>query len=260
MVLYASNGTTDWARGGGFDRPYEQGLADDPTADDGMIFAGQENASALDLMTGETVWSTSFGPKSSTQNTPAVTNDTVYYSTRSSDEGGQLYALNKTTGEVRWVRDVGRSLEQTSPVVADDVVYVAGDDCESETGCDGTVSPAGRLLAFDAGTGDHLWNYTLEDHPNNAPAVSNGTVYIAAYGNGDLLALSTDAKNTTTMPKELQGDINSKQYSAVVDESDTLSASNLADAINGWSVNGQVNSVEIGAFELSELINYWAEN
>jgi hypothetical protein len=88
----------------------------------------------------------------------------------------------------------------------------------------------------------------------------------AALGNITVSQYYTDAKLTKvdtlpniSIPQKLRGEVASDQYRAVLTGESELSASNLADAINSWSTNGQVNDVEIGAFELSELINYWAD-
>ena len=69
-----------------------------------------------------------------------------------------------------------------------------------------------------------------------------------------------DKDSTTTVPPELEGDVTGEQYFAVLDGADTLSASSLSAAVNGWSQSGSVNGVDIGAFELSALVNYWANN
>lgn len=95
-------------------------------------------------------------------------------------------------------------------------------------------------------------------------ARSDQTAYIsvrgARGGASTTYSLRITGPTNNDVPKELQGDVTSKQYSAVLGNSDTLSASNLANAINGWSANGQVNGVDIGASELSKLINYWADS
>ena len=64
----------------------------------------------------------------------------------------------------------------------------------------------------------------------------------------------------TTVPDGLQDSVSGSQYSAVVGEDGDLNGRNLSAAINSWSQTGSINGIEIGAPELSALINYWSNN
>lgn len=72
------------------------------------------------------------------------------------------------------------------------------------------------------------------------------------------LDVTTSKNSSTQLPTQLQGDVTTAQYTAVLSGDKSLSAGNLADAINQWKAQGSVDGVDIGAGELSSLINYWA--
>ncbi len=75
---------------------------------------------------------------------------------------GNLYALDSSTGNQRWVYTAG-SVEG-SPAVAKGVVYVGSDD--------------NNVYALDASTGAKLWSYTTGAGVDSSPAVANGAVYV----------------------------------------------------------------------------------
>ena len=60
------------------------------------------------------------------------------------------------------------------------------------------------------------------------------------------------------IPAELEGDVTPEQYTAVLDGDDELNAGSISAAINQWATTGKVSGVDIGASELSSLVNYWA--
>ena len=74
-------------------------------------------------------------------------------------------------------------------------------------------------------------------------------------------AIGEDANSPSSeVPADLEESVSSEQYEAVLNGDDGLNAGNIAGAVNEWSANSEVNGVDIGAPELSELINYWANN
>ncbi|MCB9676927.1 MAG: PQQ-binding-like beta-propeller repeat protein [Alphaproteobacteria bacterium] len=89
--------------------------------------------------------------------------------------GGSLWALDRKTGEERWVvREHGGSWS-TPVVVGDRIVWVPHD---------GTV----RILAL--GTGEELASHALGDRVFATPAVVDGVIYVGTDG-GELHAIST---------------------------------------------------------------------
>jgi outer membrane protein assembly factor BamB len=114
------------------------------------------NASAL-------VKKWSFATGGAVISSPAVANNVVYFGS----EDGNLYALNATTGVLKWTYPVGATV--SSPTVANGVVYI------------GTES--GDLYAIDATSGSPDWVSTLEPidagSVTGSPEVANGTVYVS---------------------------------------------------------------------------------
>jgi pectinesterase len=113
---------------------------------------------------------------------------------------------------------------------------------------DGNIESSKQTATFTYDSpGEYQVNLTVTDN-DGATNTTSQAITVEVVDDGD-----------TTVPKQLKGDVTATQYAAVLNDDDSLSASNLADAINSWSANGHVNGIEIGAFELSELINYWAD-
>ena len=78
---------------------------------------------------------------------------------------------------MRWMAETGSRLWRyeidgwvnsvdSSPVVANDVVYVGSAD--------------GHLYALDAGTGNRLWRYETGSGVESSPTVANGVVYVGS--------------------------------------------------------------------------------
>lgn len=115
---------------------------------------------ALDASSGEVLWESELG--TGTDGTPAIAGGIVYY--LGSD--GVLYALRARTGDLLWSAPVGGDTGISSPSVAGGVVYVGSLD--------------GKVFAFHAHTGAQLWSYDIGVSINTAPAIVNGTLYVAA--------------------------------------------------------------------------------
>jgi outer membrane protein assembly factor BamB len=98
---------------------------------------------------------------------PAVWNSTVYFG--SSD--GHVYALDATTGKLRWKFKTG-DVVHSSPAVVDGTLFIGGWDT--------------YFYALDAKTGALRWKYKAGDDPNehnqvgfqSSPAVVDGVVYV----------------------------------------------------------------------------------
>ncbi len=73
-----------------------------------------------------------------------------------------MYALNASTGAKMWSYATDNQVE-SSPALADGVVYVGSDD--------------GNTYALNASTGAKLWSYTTGSNKESSPAVANGVVY-----------------------------------------------------------------------------------
>lgn len=147
-----------------------------PTIADGLIVAGVGMAGrshgggrvlALDLADGRTRWSTSVD--SSVWGAPAVTDGVVYAAQRSMqnpEATAALYALDRQSGEQLWRRDLGDDprFDPIDAPVADTVrVYLS-------TG-------TGPLIAFDADSGEPVWQLNPPSGVQGSPALADGVLY-----------------------------------------------------------------------------------
>jgi outer membrane protein assembly factor BamB len=107
------------------------------------------------------------------ESSPAVVNGVVYVTDRG-DTGHHLFAINATTGAIKWEKTLPDK-SFTSPAVANGMVYVG-------TGWPGEAV-TGHFYAFNASTGGSVWSKTLPNSPmGSSPAVAYGNVYV---GRGD---------------------------------------------------------------------------
>ncbi|AKU09325.1 MULTISPECIES: outer membrane protein assembly factor BamB family protein [Haloferax] len=154
-----------------------------PAVGDGtLVVVTREETHAFDAATGDRRWKREglgggiFGAS------PIVAGDTVYV-----QAGVATHALSRSTGETRWRAATGFPSDST-PAVAGDTVYTAGDDTyvralatadgterwraktSARIACnvsvvEGTVlvgTGAGSVLGLDAETGAERWRYRLE--------------------------------------------------------------------------------------------------
>jgi polyvinyl alcohol dehydrogenase (cytochrome) len=110
------------------------------------------------------------------------------------DWAGNLYAVNKKTGAVRWQSRIPAATgvpfdkARATPAVTEDKVIV---------GTQGSIlvpggGPGGRVLAFDKRTGALLWNTLVESHPaaiiTQSATVFDGKVYVGVASQEEALA------------------------------------------------------------------------
>jgi polyvinyl alcohol dehydrogenase (cytochrome) len=90
--------------------------------------------------------------------TPAVEGDTVYFP----DRAGNLYAVDKSTGQQRWRSSIAAAsgvpgdYARATPAIAGNKLII---------GTQGPFGGGGKVLAFHKDTGALLWSTTLETHP-----------------------------------------------------------------------------------------------
>lgn len=111
---------------------------------------------------------------------PTIVDDVAYIS-----NDNQLYAIDLKTGIAKWTFATPGVVE-SSPVVADGVVYVASNFTEihgsnTELPCTPILNVQGYLQAVDIATKQVIWQF---EQPNGVSslAVADGTVYIFAFG------------------------------------------------------------------------------
>jgi len=122
--------------------------------------------------------------------TPAVDGDTVYFP----DWGGQLYAVNKKTGQLKWRTSIASATgvpfdkARATPAVTEDAVIV---------GTQGSIfapggGPGGWVLAFNKRTGALLWKTQADPHfaaiITQSATVFDGKVYVGVASLEEALA------------------------------------------------------------------------
>jgi len=128
----------------------------------------------LDAETGIEIYNTTLGD-GKTVDAPAIYNDWIYVLFYDSVENVSLSCLDINNGEIIWCKDIDGNYHGGSPIIADDKVIVSTVFVYSEE----LVS--GKLLCFDAETGEEIWNYYTEGLCNgwSTPAFAYDNVYIA---------------------------------------------------------------------------------
>ena len=137
--------------------------------------------------------------------------------------GGDLYALDAQTGNLLWQYPV--DIKQSTPAVADGVVYTLGGGSlqngglyafdsstgtllwRAQTGYQGGDLPRGitvangavyfasndgNVYAVNTADGSLRWSYPIGNYSWYSPAVVNGIVYIGSIGSGSLYALNAE--------------------------------------------------------------------
>ena len=181
-----------------------------PTAVGDRVYLGAKSLLALDGRTGERLWRADAVPDHAGE--LAATADTVF-----AESDGTLFAVDAADGSVRW----RTGLEQTvygGPVVGEEVVAMMGSNglLQVRSRADGSerwsvqfdraaqAAPAiadgvvyavdespYACRAYDAASGEQLWDTDLGVGSEDRPAVDPETVYVSNQGTLDLLDRET---------------------------------------------------------------------
>jgi polyvinyl alcohol dehydrogenase (cytochrome) len=146
--------------------------------------AGETTLSSSNVAALEKKWAFTTGGDVSA--TPAVDGDTVYFP----DRAGNLYAVDKLTGQQRWRSSVGAAsgvpgdYARATPALAGNKVIV---------GTQGPFGGGGKVLAFHKDTGAVLWRTTLDTHPaaiiTQSATVFGNRVYVGTSSLEESFAL-----------------------------------------------------------------------
>ena len=102
---------------------------------------------------------------------PTVVDGQVYFNVYlHSARGSYLYALDSSSGELRWRYFIG-DLAEVLPAAANGIAYVS--------------SPNGRFYALDASSGELLWTYNTGTFYFSSPLVAGNIVYFGASAHTD---------------------------------------------------------------------------
>jgi eukaryotic-like serine/threonine-protein kinase len=151
-----------------------------PMVANGLVYiGGNPKIYALDANTGTKKWEFEGDGIYSWEASPNVVNGIVYGIIRGNSGGKYgMYALDATTGAVKWGPANDVYLSESSPAIADGVVYAG--------------SELNGLVALNATTGSTKWSF----YPNknlfcsySSPTISNGIVYIGSLVDRKLYAV-----------------------------------------------------------------------
>jgi|GEM_PF-5234454 len=107
---------------------------------------------------------------------PTVADGTVYAGAITDDDGGAVFALDADTGDHRWTFDEPDDAVRTAVTVVGDTAYAGSQD--------------DSLYAIDRRTGARRWRFDAPSAVQAAPAVVDGSVYVAS--GLDLFSLDVD--------------------------------------------------------------------
>ena len=165
IALDAADGGEQWRTG----HPDNQDLSG-PAIYDGSVYVNAQTPLKLDLTDGAVV--TEYDITGSRTRPMAVADDQLFVPGASPDEWAptQLYAVDRTTGDVQWSYGSAREFS-SRPVASQETVYV------------GTGS--GVVYAFARDDGEERWSYRVNQNHmiNNEPAVVGETLYVGPVDN-----------------------------------------------------------------------------
>jgi outer membrane protein assembly factor BamB len=149
----------------------EGAIAGSPVLHNGRIYVGSfdNKLHALDQNEfGRELWS--YSAANWVWGAPVVAEDVIYFG----DLSGNVFAVDAETGELVWQRQVTGPI-QTSPTIADGVVYVVSEGVREDE--------RGQLTAFSASDGAQLWQQQALGQVYTTPVIIGDTVVLALTGN-----------------------------------------------------------------------------
>ena len=96
-----------------------------------------------------------------------------------------LACLNWADGKLIWLNPLGGKGGASTPALEDGRIFIG--------------SLTGDIFCVDAGTGETVWNKTIEPDPQwwgvaSSPLIQDGVVYVMSFSNGTLHALDLDGE------------------------------------------------------------------
>ena len=157
-------------------------------------FQQSEHSLAVDTV-GDLAVKWTFETSGDVSATPAVDEDTVYFPDwgdhpTNVTDGGNLYALDRLTGEARWVVNISAvtgvldDKARATPAVTEDKVILGTQG--------GPLGGGGQIIAFDKLTGEVIWATQADPHPaaviTQSATVFDGVVYVGVSSLEEALA------------------------------------------------------------------------
>ncbi|MFA4955851.1 MAG: PQQ-binding-like beta-propeller repeat protein [Candidatus Methanoperedens sp.] len=224
-AIDAKDGTLKWMNNIALD-----GYTASAAVVDNTVYAIPKDGSvyAFDISNGDIIWSTLVGKIA--ESSPAIGEGVIAFGT----DGGEIIALDASTGKEKWNYNTGVSDIKSSPVIADGTIIIGSNDgsiyaLNTEKGIlkwkyptsgnvesspsvkNGVVYVGSRdssFLAIDAATGILKWKFPYSSEVLSAPAISNNIVY---FGTRNRFIYGLDANSGKVLWKNSTGD-NDKDY------------------------------------------------
>jgi len=145
-----------------------------PIIDDDKVFIAPESVFALELKTGEKIWSYAEEGRGFFPRGLAAGNGKLFISVNAGDNlknlpSGYIYALDEKNGKFLWKYQTKKGVSHSLPLFAGNKVFI-GDD-------------SGNIYALNADNGNLIWKkYLNAEVIHSSPAYSNGVVFVGTEG------------------------------------------------------------------------------
>ena len=140
-----------------------------PAVSDGVLYIGNmdKNLYAMDVATGDRLWSSPFEAGGAIASTPLVMGDLLYVGAFDR----RFYAIERDTGAKRWsFKGDGWFWNDAVPNDDGTKIYVG--------------SLGGSFYALDATDGDQVWRYPAESAVRAAPVIAGNRIYVVTRSGG----------------------------------------------------------------------------
>jgi outer membrane protein assembly factor BamB len=139
---------------------------------DNIVYAIPKDGTfyAFEASSGKLIWLNLFGKI--VESSPAIGEGIIAFGT----DGGDIIALDASTGKQKWGYDTGIIDIKSSPVIADGAIFIGSND--------------GSVYAIYTANGTLKWKYSTSDNVQSSPSVKNGVVY---FGSRDSNFFAIDA-------------------------------------------------------------------
>ena len=137
-------------------------IASSPVLVDGILYFGSDDHKlyALNAKTGNMTWKGGFNTKAGIAAPPAIADNLIYFMSTDTI----LYAASTVSGRLSWATRMGVGSRRTTPVVADNTVYLGAGN---------------TLYAMQSRSSRIRWSVPLPGEVTTTPAVARGIVYFA---------------------------------------------------------------------------------
>jgi outer membrane protein assembly factor BamB len=245
-TVYARNaraGAIEWEGTPGL------GISRTPTVEDGMLYVSSGGISAIDVANGQLDWQLSFPPEYVGSGMTTLLEGTVYAMATTFDGPSFVYAIDATTGEKQWDRELPAVESLGSIAVEGERLFLPTNEA---------------VHALDRATGESLWQFdlTLKTY-FSTPTVSSGSVYVRdREGRAYAISATEGTERWRTDPFEGQvGDVAVADETVFLGARDGLHAIDTTDGTERWAYGTDSISnseLPVGAPSVGEATVYFS--